>query len=178
MEYYKGILFLTTNRVGTFDDAFVSRIHVRFYYSYEADLLILKIYLKVIIHYKDLTQEYRNTIWNQFFDKLEDERDDIEIRRNCRSYVMEDMAAIPWNGREIRNAFQTAVALAYYEFSQKESKKPNEVAILTSKHFEKVCRITLQFKDYLKVVHDGLDENQRAAMARSRARDSEDVKIP
>ncbi|KAI4861955.1 P-loop containing nucleoside triphosphate hydrolase protein [Hypoxylon rubiginosum] len=160
MEYYKGILFLTTNRVGTFDDAFVSRIHV-------------------IIHYKNLTQEYRNVIWNQFFDKLEDERDDIEIRRNCRSYVMEDMTESTWNGREIRNAFQTAVALAYYEFSQKENKKPNEVAVLTSKHFEKVCRITLEFKYYLEDVNDGLDENQRAALARSRARDGQDKpKIP
>jgi SpoVK/Ycf46/Vps4 family AAA+-type ATPase len=28
MEYYQGILFLTTNRVGTFDEAFISRVHV------------------------------------------------------------------------------------------------------------------------------------------------------
>src|SRR4051794_28771603 len=28
MEYYAGILFLTTNRVGDFDEAFTSRIHV------------------------------------------------------------------------------------------------------------------------------------------------------
>ncbi|KAI2622556.1 P-loop containing nucleoside triphosphate hydrolase protein [Hypoxylon sp. NC1633] len=157
MEYYKGILFLTTNRVGTFDDAFVSRIHV-------------------IIHYARLTLEYRNAIWGQFFDKLEDERDDIEIRRNCKRYVTEDpeMAAIPWNGREIRNAFQTAVALAYYEFSQKENKQPNEVAVLTSKHFEKVRKLTLQFKEYLKDVNDGLDENQRAVYAKSRAREGQE----
>lgn len=28
LEYYKGILFLTTNRIGTFDEAFKSRIHL------------------------------------------------------------------------------------------------------------------------------------------------------
>ena len=28
MEYYKGLLFLTTNRVGTFDEAFKSRVHI------------------------------------------------------------------------------------------------------------------------------------------------------
>lgn len=145
----------------------------------KCSVVTLIIHIKVIIHYKNLTQEYRNVIWNQFFDKLEDERDDIEIRRNCRSYVMEDMTESTWNGREIRNAFQTAVALAYYEFSQKENKKPNEVAVLTSKHFEKVCRITLEFKYYLEDVNDGLDENQRAALARSRARDGQDKpKIP
>ncbi|KAF7925776.1 uncharacterized protein EAE98_007001 [Botrytis deweyae] len=33
LEYYKGILFLTTNRIRTFDDAFHSRIHVTLAYS-------------------------------------------------------------------------------------------------------------------------------------------------
>ncbi|KAI0178878.1 P-loop containing nucleoside triphosphate hydrolase protein [Hypoxylon sp. FL1284] len=160
MEYYKGMLFLTTNRVGTFDDAFVSRIHV-------------------ILHYKDLDLAGRNTVWAQLFEKLEDERDDIEIRRNCRSYVTEDMAAIPWNGREIRNAFQTAVALAYYEFAHKENKRPGEVAVLSSKHFKSVCGVILQFKGYLEDVNDGLNENQRAALARTRARgEQEEVEIP
>ncbi len=28
LEYFQGILFLTTNRVATFDDAFQSRIHI------------------------------------------------------------------------------------------------------------------------------------------------------
>ena len=31
-RYYSGILFLTTNRVGTFDPAFKSRIHMSLYY--------------------------------------------------------------------------------------------------------------------------------------------------
>jgi len=31
LEYYSGILFLTTNRVGTIDEAFKSRIHVSLY---------------------------------------------------------------------------------------------------------------------------------------------------
>jgi len=32
LEYYSGILFLTTNRVGTLDEAFKSRIHLSLYY--------------------------------------------------------------------------------------------------------------------------------------------------
>lgn len=28
LEYYKGVLILTTNRIGTFDEAFKSRIHL------------------------------------------------------------------------------------------------------------------------------------------------------
>ena len=33
LEYYNGILFLTTNRVGTLDEAFKSRIHMSLYYE-------------------------------------------------------------------------------------------------------------------------------------------------
>ncbi|OQN96064.1 hypothetical protein B0A48_17864 [Cryoendolithus antarcticus] len=33
LEYYEGILFFTTNRVGAIDEAFKSRIHVQLYYS-------------------------------------------------------------------------------------------------------------------------------------------------
>lgn len=32
LEYYSGILFLTTNRVGVIDEAFASRIHVPLFY--------------------------------------------------------------------------------------------------------------------------------------------------
>ncbi|KAF2642633.1 hypothetical protein P280DRAFT_478719 [Massarina eburnea CBS 473.64] len=32
LEYYKGLLFLTTNRIGTFDEAFKSRIHISLFY--------------------------------------------------------------------------------------------------------------------------------------------------
>jgi SpoVK/Ycf46/Vps4 family AAA+-type ATPase len=32
LEYYNGLLFLTTNRVGTIDEAFKSRIHMSLYY--------------------------------------------------------------------------------------------------------------------------------------------------
>lgn len=33
MEYFKGLLFLTTNRVGQIDDAFISRVHVAIGYD-------------------------------------------------------------------------------------------------------------------------------------------------
>jgi hypothetical protein len=88
MEYYLGILFLTTNRVGHFDDAFISRIHV-------------------VIRYESFTDAERERIWAQFFDKLQRERGKyIEISRAAKRYVLKDpeMTKIPWNGREIRNS--------------------------------------------------------------------------
>ncbi|KAI1157218.1 hypothetical protein F4825DRAFT_468016 [Nemania diffusa] len=62
LEYYSGILFLTTNRVGTLDEAFKSRIHVSLYYppldrtqtTAIFDVSIRKI--KEIIHEKEKLQ--------------------------------------------------------------------------------------------------------------------------
>ncbi|KAI0386543.1 hypothetical protein F5Y04DRAFT_244287, partial [Hypomontagnella monticulosa] len=151
IEYYQGILFLTTNRVGQFDDAFISRIHV-------------------VIHYPDLNTKDQRKIWNQFFDKLEDERKDtMDVPKATRRYVLdEEMCRYKWNGREIRNAFQTAVALAEYRFITKANKEEGEIAVLEEKDFKQVCDMTIRFKDYLTEVNDGDDEYERARRTKSR----------
>ncbi|KAH9848062.1 P-loop containing nucleoside triphosphate hydrolase protein [Lenzites betulinus] len=50
IEYYRGILFLTTNRITTFDEAFLSRIHVA-------------------LHYTDLDVATKMQIWKAFLRK-------------------------------------------------------------------------------------------------------------
>ncbi|KAG8169823.1 hypothetical protein KVR01_000568 [Diaporthe batatas] len=139
MEYYRGILFLTTNRVGNFDDAFISRIHS-------------------VIHYEGFSDSVRERIWEQFFQKLEAERrTKVKIDPDARRYVLshEDMKAVQWNGREIRNAFQTAVAFAEYRFSQLSPEEKDEVggrACLEAQDFAKVSEMTMTFKKYLKSI--------------------------
>ncbi|KAK8073424.1 hypothetical protein PG994_004323 [Apiospora phragmitis] len=158
MEYYRGILFLTTNRVGQFDDAFVSRIHL-------------------IIHYEPLGEPQRRKIWTQFFEKLEEERDDISVTSRARNYVLNDpeIKGVEWNGREIRNTFQTAVALADYQFSAKENKSEHEIAQLDRKHFQEICGMALQFRSYLTNLH-GMDEHGRAFVAKARMDEHEEPK--
>ncbi|CAG8978561.1 hypothetical protein HYALB_00012435 [Hymenoscyphus albidus] len=150
MEYYRGILFLTTNRVGHFDPAFFSRIHV-------------------YIGYKPLDAEGRKRIWLQLFQKLETERgDEVNVKAGAKRYILSDdvLKDIDWNGREIRNAFQTAVALAEYEAMQKvssrervekdglgEDKKSLEIE-LRQDHFEKVVEMSDNFKKYLATVSE------------------------
>lgn len=51
LEYFQGILFLTTNRVETFDDAFQSRIHMA-------------------LHYGELSHQARKAIWQTFLEKV------------------------------------------------------------------------------------------------------------
>jgi SpoVK/Ycf46/Vps4 family AAA+-type ATPase len=52
LEYFQGILFLTTNRVETFDDAFQSRIHVA-------------------LRYGELTFKAKRTVWTMFLQRVQ-----------------------------------------------------------------------------------------------------------
>lgn len=115
MEYFRGLLFLTTNRVGQIDDAFLSRV-------------------TAVLQYDHLTDDVRKKIWEGFFRKLEkdgerkilnkdaegkslkkgsDEFHDqrkIEIDKYARKYVLndEEVKKLKWNGREIRNVCFTS----------------------------------------------------------------------
>ncbi|KAK3320596.1 hypothetical protein B0T19DRAFT_465487 [Cercophora scortea] len=128
-ENYDGILFLTTNRVGAFDDAFISRIH-------------------------------RQEVWQTFIKKLARERgDSIRLNIDAKEYIRgSEMRAVKWNGREIRNAFQTAVALAEYGAGKDEDGK----VLVTDTHLRAVVELSRDFKDYVNELHKG-DEAKRAA---------------
>lgn len=96
MEYYRGILFLTTNRIGHMDLAIMSRVHI-------------------IIHYEPLSVQYKTKIWEDFFAKLEAEREDIYIEKRAKDFILEEdtMKATNWNGREIRNGSYLRLKIPY-----------------------------------------------------------------
>jgi len=50
LEYYEGILFLTTNRIAQFDEAILSRIHL-------------------LLRYEALTQVARRQVWRNFLSR-------------------------------------------------------------------------------------------------------------
>ncbi|KAJ6261037.1 hypothetical protein Dda_3702 [Drechslerella dactyloides] len=89
LEYYSGILFLTTNRVKTFDEAFQSRIHVA-------------------LRYRDLDKSAREQVWRNFIQKIEDGGNTTAIRE----VDYEFLGSVPLNGRQIKNAARTAFSLA------------------------------------------------------------------
>lgn len=87
LEYYEGILFLTTNRITTFDPAFKSRIHLA-------------------LRYNALTAKARKELFVNFL-----------ARTSKNPPVFDDetldrLAAVDINGRQIKNAVRTASALA------------------------------------------------------------------
>ncbi|KAK4129775.1 P-loop containing nucleoside triphosphate hydrolase protein [Parathielavia appendiculata] len=97
LEYYAGILFLTTNRVATFDDAFKSRIHIP-------------------IRYTDLTVDSRRQIWRNFCAKVPGGVD-IDDRG------FEALAETDLNGRQIKNAIKAAESLAAFDGAKLDLKQ-------------------------------------------------------
>ncbi|KAF4947331.1 hypothetical protein FSARC_13997 [Fusarium sarcochroum] len=160
MEYYAGILFLTTNRVGDFDEAFTSRIHISLYYpelNRDKTVEVFKINLAMI---------------EERFAKRS-RRIDIDKMR-IGSFAAEHFLDHPnarWNGRQIRNACQTALALAEFEAqgsSHEAILKPNAVVTLDVRHFEVVRNAYLEFTDYMNQLY-GTDTARRAKESRLRA---------
>lgn len=92
LEYFSGILILTSDRVGVFDEALKSRIQLS-------------------VHYRSLGRPERRQIWWNFLDLLKSQNvvdfDEIEDH-------LDDLADNVMNGRQIRNTITTARQLASY----------------------------------------------------------------
>ncbi|KAH7011098.1 hypothetical protein EDB80DRAFT_711244 [Ilyonectria destructans] len=115
LEYYEGILILTTNRVGTFDEAFQSRI-------------------QIAIHYPTLDRPSRKRIWENFFCMLRSDGDDANVDELTDH--IDELADPPMNGRQIRNILTTARQLAVYR-RQTLSWSHVDQAMTTAKEFNR-----------------------------------------
>ncbi|OJA14965.1 hypothetical protein AZE42_03217 [Rhizopogon vesiculosus] len=113
LEYHRGVLFLTTNRIQAFDEAFLSRF-------------------SIAVKYPELDADARLTIWRNFFELAGCElwggsgrpgdgrhSPDEFVRlegQEPQCYVslsdLKELAKKPFNGRTIKNLVRTAQALA------------------------------------------------------------------
>ncbi|KAL7906381.1 AAA family ATPase [Trichoderma velutinum] len=136
LEYYDGILILTSNRVGTFDEAFKSRI-------------------QLAVHYSSLTIHQRTKIWENFIGRLKElqeegiDFDDLEDN-------VPQLASKEMNGREIRNAITTARQYARWERQQDQSFK------LNYKVMKEVIETAGEFDEYINTLNGGLTQEQLA----------------
>ncbi|RDW59547.1 hypothetical protein BP6252_12634 [Coleophoma cylindrospora] len=94
LEYYDGILILTSNRVGTFDEAFKSR-------------------MQMAVHYPNLELDGRRRIWQNFFTALKEAKVDMNSRE--LEQELGTLASHNLNGRQIRNTIKTARQLATFK---------------------------------------------------------------
>lgn len=124
LEYYEGILILTTNRVGTFDEAFKSRI-------------------QLALRYEPLKEYQRKLIWRNFLVRPETlgEQDSIDFD-DVESHI-DDLARYPMNGRQIRNSITTARQLAKF--------KKRKMAFA---HLKRAITVAEKFDKYLARVRE------------------------
>jgi hypothetical protein len=140
-------LFLTTNRVGNIDRAFKSRIHVALYYPKLDKDSTYQIWKKNIKRIKaDFKREKKDFT-------IEDKDILMYSKKHFKDLKKEHF--LNWNGRQIRNAFQTAIALAEYDAG-------GNVPVLRRSHFEKVAAASKDFDQYLKDTQRGKDDAQLA----------------
>jgi hypothetical protein len=97
LEYYEGIMFMTTNRVDNIDAAFQSRIHVS-------------------LEYPDLTSASRRAIWKNFLRGA-------TIKSGITDAEIEQLSELKLNGRQIKNILKTAQLLAARRKSETLDKK-------------------------------------------------------
>ncbi|RYP22908.1 hypothetical protein DL767_008956 [Monosporascus sp. MG133] len=124
LEYYKGVIILTTNRIKSIDVAVISRIHLA-------------------IRYEDLRPEQMRSIFKYFLDQLEP--DDIQNRRKIEMFVDEYGHHYGLNGRQIRNVVSAALASARQKKTQGIGNGK-----LDEEHLKEVCEMTREFQEQLK----------------------------
>jgi hypothetical protein len=107
LEYYEGIMFMTTNRVDDIDAAFQSRIHVS-------------------IEYPDLTSASRRTIWANFLKGS-------TIQSSLTDKDISELAELKLNGRQIKNVLKTAQLLAARKKSETLDRKYIETVLIIEK---------------------------------------------
>ena len=88
LEYYEGILFLTTNRVDNIDAAFQSRIHIS-------------------MQYGELSMSSRRHVWVNFLNASSKGK-----KHTLSDDNLDKLAEYKMNGREIKNVLKTAQLLA------------------------------------------------------------------
>jgi SpoVK/Ycf46/Vps4 family AAA+-type ATPase len=93
LEYFEGILVLTSNRIGTFDEAFKSRV-------------------QLALHYPPLDEDSRWQVWSVLLKNLlePDDKSSYEKMKEKIGFL----ARQKLNGRQIRNTINTARQLALY----------------------------------------------------------------
>ncbi|KAJ5697694.1 ATPase AAA-type core [Penicillium malachiteum] len=91
LEYFSGIVFLTTNRITSFDRAMKSRIHLA-------------------LEYTPPGIETRQRLWMQILKSIPADEIDFDPEDAVDSFV-----SVKMNGREIANAIHTARTIARFE---------------------------------------------------------------
>lgn len=130
MRFDKIILERMTVVVGTFDEAFKSRIHLA-------------------LHYPPLRNDDRSQIWSNFVQALEDKKipeNEISINHEELKRKVDALARHKLNGRQIRNSVRTAKHLAKFKRE-----------VTSSNHIERTIEVVKEFERFIEDTHRHTD---------------------
>lgn len=114
LEYHRGVLFLTTNRIKTFDEAFLSRFSIGMSSSFS--VVSPRLFRASAIKYPELDHAARRIIWHKFFElagivvngdsnstESSSSSDIVMVDTHAREYLISDadldtLAEKPFNG--------------------------------------------------------------------------------
>jgi len=119
LEYYRGIMFLTTNQIAQFDVAVQSRVHIALKYDK--------------LNEDQTYQIFKNFI-NQYYEQHSIEKNDLDI---ILKFGEEDLHSKGFDGRQIRNIVACAMGYA----GAKDSSK-----MLKLQHIMHVVRFVEEFQ--------------------------------
>ncbi|ETS77513.1 hypothetical protein PFICI_11387 [Pestalotiopsis fici W106-1] len=152
LEYYNGLLFLTTNRVGTIDEAFKSRVHMSLYYNTLSKEQTREIFRYNLDKLKAIEKQ-RSQVMNKPELQIQHE----EILQFVELHFSESTANEGrWNGRQIRNAFQIASSLAHHDYANQcdrarlNGNQEPVGPVLHSGFFKEVQTATQEFNKYME----------------------------
>lgn len=161
LEYYNGILFLTTNRPGVLDEAVKSRVHLTLKYDHLTLPQTEALFEFNMQRLKEI--EDKKAAVDSEYRKLYLRKNEIlSFAREHYEKSMEKQGFGRWNGRQIRNAFLIAASLAHYgdgddgEGDQKEDEDLQKQ--LGRSHFEKVDKTTLLYDRYRREMFNKDDD--------------------
>lgn len=182
LEYYNGIMFLTTNRAGVLDEAIKSRVHLNLYYDHLTEDQTVAIFRQHIQRLRNIERQ-RNPDQNEQILVLHKEilqfaRDHFNQRGNSQG---SGGHLGRWNGRQIRNAFLIASSLAHYDSEEEGDEDKDELAEhgrkrqkqLGRRQFELVAETTLMYDQYRQSVHSGKSDDHVAFEREERAMSSQ-----
>lgn len=144
LEYYSGILFLTTNRVGAFDQAFRSRIHISLYYP--------KIQQDSTVRIWEMNLRRAKAFWRDSLSIRDEDIREILLFAEDHYKRLAELKGT-WNGRQIRNAFQTAIAFAEWDAHKIRMEYEGSGPIkprLKKEHFRRVAEASKHFDQYIR----------------------------
>jgi AAA+ superfamily predicted ATPase len=124
LEYYRGILILTTNRIRSFDIAVQSRINLA-------------------IKFEDLTEKQKKRIFRNLVNQLGDEQ--VKNKQALLDWMNDDDDASrsfsKLNGRQVRNVVFSAASLA-------GNRKPGD-NLLKREDIQRMLNETVEFQKHL-----------------------------